>query len=240
MRRLSKHEFYEAGIVRSEAKPVKAINLAVFNEANKSHSNYFDWPVYPSNLFQPKTCLNQSFSAFNNRFFHKSTSPVPEFAKEYIIDPAPTKKVLKKSKLYSKSSSKSKIPQTPTSKKSKVLIPKQNSKSAIVSDKKEPSLHKILRLFRPQIQSFVHKSKIQVFSTVSPKVKKSKAKLLDYEKSFKKLKPKKKEKKVPLNLNSIEPITSFNDYSKPAFTFGEKLWRLNEISIFNIENKQTM
>jgi hypothetical protein len=111
------------------------------------------------------------------------------------------------------------------------------SKSLLLSsDSREPTLHKILRLFRPQIMKFKEKSKIQVFTTVSPAVRKSKEKL---QRSLKILNEVHRKKKKPPKEISIEvfekPLDYKIDLNRPAITFGEKLWKLNEISVLNLE-----
>ena len=169
-------------------------------------------------------------------------SPLPEFAEEFVYH-VPKSATRKR---YHYDSKRPLIPSAPVSVKSSskklILTPsksaiKSKSKSQLLkSDCKESTLHKILRLYRPQVMKFKEKTHIQVFTTVSPAVRKSKAQL---QRSLKLLNDVHRKKKKPPKELSIEvldkPLEYKLDFGRPAITYGEKLWKLNEITMINLE-----
>ena len=102
------------------------------------------------------------------------------------------------------------------------------------ADNKEPVLHKILRLYKPKIMNFKDRSKIRRYTTESIAVKRSKEKMLHSFKllnqTFRKVNHKKKE----VEEQNFETIIKYEEIDRPAVTFGEKLWKLNEISVLNL------
>lgn len=170
-------------------------------------------------------------------------SPVPEFAKEFVYS-NPTSKIQNRKNSHFKRYFDSSPPSCKNSFKhlrktpSKTPVSKSNTRSKSnlsVTDPKEPTLHKILRLFKPQIMKFKDKSHIQVFTTVSSAVKKSKVKLSRRLQILNEVHRKKKSPPKELSVEVFEPQESYlKDYTRPALTFGEKLWKLNEISVLNI------
>ncbi|OMJ70224.1 hypothetical protein SteCoe_31854 [Stentor coeruleus] len=170
------------------------------------------------------------------------TSPVPEFAKDYILSCMDSKKTTSKSMLSTQAKSKDRLSQT-------CLIQNENTSQIVfgsekkdkrryskrINIEKEPTLNKILRLYKPQILNFKDKSKIRIFATISIEARKSKEKMIKNMKRLNKLELKKSKEKCESKTVEVEtPKEVIHNYDKPAATYGEKLWRLNEVSILLI------
>lgn len=224
------------------SKPVTPEYLLQMSYIGKNSSNFLRDNVKLSgtqaiiNRERPNTV---NYKRTNKTF----TSPVPEFVKDYIVSCMDSKKTTSKSNLSTQAKSKDRFSQT-------CLIQKENTSRVVFASKKkdkkryskmfdkskEPALHKILRLYKPQILNFKDKSKIRVFSTISIEAKKNKEKLIKNLKRPNKLELKKGKKKYEPRVEEAETPKKFiYNYEKPAATFGEKLWRLNEVSILNTE-----
>ncbi|OMJ73518.1 hypothetical protein SteCoe_27779 [Stentor coeruleus] len=172
-------------------------------------------------------------------------SPVPEFAKEYVVSCPDSKKYHSKSSLSTQVKSKDRLSQTCQIIKEnndKVLIERKKKDTKKKRDfkwmdmEKEPTLNKIFRLYKPQILNFKDKSKIRVFATVSNGVKRSKAKLMKSLKQLNDIDLKKYKEKVEVEVEEVEKTREITkEYDRPAATYGEKIWRLNEVSILNLE-----
>jgi hypothetical protein len=177
-------------------------------------------------------------TAKNTKKKIRGTTPVPEFASEYLYKPYRFKKNTKSSFLDPKKSSNQKTSNSLPPKKIKIV--KKTLKKRPQSTKnseKEPALNQILRLFKPQVQNLSEKNNFKVFPTVSIGVKRSKANLLRHLKILSRHKPSLElptYEKITLKEEKIQEIKDFKGYSKPAETFGDKLWRLNEVSVINI------
>lgn len=113
----------------------------------------------------------------------------------------------------------------------------QQSRSGVTdTDKKHPE-SQIFHLYKPQVLHISPRSKVRIFSTIN------------LTQSFEKKSPKKNPSPLipsfvkPTLINQKSPedtkplIREPIGYVKPAMTFGEKLWRLNEVSIFSMINK---
>jgi hypothetical protein len=83
---------------------------------------------------------------------------------------------------------------------------------------------------------FKEKTHIQVFTTVSPAVRKSKAQLQRSLKLLNDVHRKKKKNHKDISIEVLDqPIECKLDFNRPAITYGEKLWKLNEITMINLE-----
>ena len=165
------------------------------------------------------------------------TSPVPEFAKEYLRS-NPQPKVRPRSckspacsQQASKKSMNTGTPHTRGNNSHRMLS--AHSRVLNNSFQQEPTLHKILRLFKPQIRIFHDKDKIKRFSTETPAVKKSKAKLISSYKHYRRFNKKDKRKQEESRGNTPEMLALTEQFDRPAATCGEKLWKLKELSILN-------
>lgn len=201
-----------------------------FKNINSEHA-YFDRKKH-------KTMISKRV----NNFFG---SPVPEFAKEYVVNYSDSKKYNCKSSLSTQVKSKDRLSQT-------YQIIKENNDKVLSGRKKndnkkkrnfkwmekEPTLHKIFRLYKPQILNFNEKSKIRVFATVSNGVKRNKAKLMKSLKQLNDIVLEKYKEKVEIEIE-VEEVQKTREITKeyniPTATYGEKVWRLNEVSILNLE-----
>lgn len=173
----------------------------------------------------------------HKRPIKKPESPIPEFAQEFVHNCSKSKPVCNRSVKSISLQSRESLNARATPKKAlSRQASNQKSKSNIQpADCKEPTLHKILRLYKPQILHFEDKSRIRVFTTVSRAVKKSKIRLIKnsqlLNRVFGKKYREKQEEVIEVNEKNREPII---EYPKPAVTYGEKLWRLNEVSVLNL------
>lgn len=208
-----------------------------------SDSHKFDFKTIKSEhpYFDRKRHKTMISKSVKNNF----DSPVPEFAKEYVVSCPDSKKYQSKSSLSTQVKSKDRLSQTCqiikenndkvlSGRKKKDTKKKRNFKW--MDMEKEPTLHKIFRLYKPQILNFEDKSKIRVFSTVSNGVKRSKAKLMKSLKQLNDIDLKKYKEKVEIEVEEVEKTREITkEYDRPAATYGEKIWRLNEVSILNLE-----
>lgn len=222
------------------SKPITPKKLTMFMKPNYPQEPSFSQKICesfenPTKFIVKKKVLNKTLNL---------DSPVPEFAKEFLHSGQTTVLNQRKNSYSKRGSNPSTSPSCKNSFKtlikaqSKGPISKSNTRSKSnlsVTDSKEPTLHKILRLFKPQIMKFKEKSHIQVFTTVSPAVKKSKVKLSRRLELLNEVHRKKKRPAKELSVEVFEPQEQYiNDYTRPAITFGEKLWKLNEISVLNL------
>ena len=174
-----------------------------------------------------------STTAYNK---HRSISPVPAFAKEYIKADSVTASKTKIKSIYATLKIKSK-PVTGSSKRSKtkLIVPLSSQRRSNTLNQTQINNsegNKIFRLYKPQTVHFSPRSKIQIFTTMdvgdphTPKpLKKTINLLLNNSPKPRHLHPTQNEE---VHHIPDKPI----DYPKPAITFGEKLWRLNEVFNF--------
>ncbi|OMJ93330.1 hypothetical protein SteCoe_3682 [Stentor coeruleus] len=109
----------------------------------------------------------------------------------------------------------------------------QQSKAGTIDGRKHPE-PQIFHLYKPQILHISPRSKIRIYTTINltqnlpKKIPRKNPSLLM--KTY--CKPSIQGQKSPDDSALIvkDPV----EYVKPAMTFGEKLWRLNEVSIFNM------
>lgn len=167
-------------------------------------------------------------------------SPIPEFAREFVVDCVEKKKAVSKSLLSTQVKFKESLENEDLKKsfrKKSACEVKKVVKNLVKDEdeEKEPTLHKIFRLYKPQILRFKDKSKIRVFSTVTPEARKSKEKFIQSLRKLNKLGMKKNKKKVLGKKDKKDNNRqTLKDYKMPAFTYGEKLWRLSEASAVQI------
>lgn len=216
-----------------QLKPVTPYSLFSLNDPKPSQTAPIDLLAINSTLTQairPKPIFNSIDKP------KKLESPLPEFIKEYVQGPVLCKNTTKNhtipldNQVFTDNKYKSRVS---TSKPSKQRDSDDNyhrkSKSSEQSIKNYEN--SVFRLYKPQIIQFSPRSNIKLYSTFNLTQKKVKKKpnrphiLRNVHKPI-----------IPSQKNAEDDkitIPEPKEYLKPALTFGEKLWRLNEISIFN-------
>lgn len=221
-------------------KPVTPKSLSMFNMTDlRSIKNVGLSFTAPAKAKQ-ETERKRIFTATCNKRSNKS--PVPAFAKEYVQSASTTasKTVLRPHHLMAKPKPKTVKPQKTREKKEKsemrsgkTPLSSHKRSNTHVEDLNKTQENKIFRMYKPQILHFSPRSKIKIYSTVN------------FGETI--VKPQKRDINLTL-LNLSKPQISCQkhleedsqvqyepiEYLKPAMTFGEKLWRLNEVSIFSM------
>lgn len=163
--------------------------------------------------------------------YRKPCSPVPDFAKEYL-NWNPPKKV--KARPNSQKASKKEIAVSPAVQQKKNCRISHSQSKTLSYSLQDSTLNQIFRFFKPQIQNFTDKDKIRRFSTETLAVKKSKAKLLEYSQKFRKNPKKSKKNKAKNITEGPNNLKNPKEFDRFAETFGEKLWKLHELSVLNL------
>lgn len=212
-------------------------------------------PVTPKTLIMMSTGLNtvntpqQRRMDFVSKTRHKTQtiqlakpdSPVPGFVKEYLVS-----EELRKGKndgksckrLKSQMTQKSVIDQlTQRVKTTQPQVRRQVKtwRDEDLSKKGGFGECKVFRIYKPQVIEISPRSKFTIYSTVqlsntSP-LKRIQGACFATGLALKPVTGGSKGEE-----SEVEVVES-KDYLKPALTFGEKLWRLNEVSIFSMINK---
>lgn len=200
------------------AKPVTPKSLMMMTAGNVAQ--VVPYKIRSMYLEEPQ------MKASSKAAFKKPASPLPDFMKEYLQSKEKVK-VERQSSLHGTQRVKTTRPMKFR------RIHKSFEYRAQTSPQKDNS--KVFRIYKPQIIEISPRSKIKIYSTVN----------------LSNTAPLKKIEKFSLNVNStLKPsvnntkheettqmLTETTEYIKPAMTFGEKLWRLNEVSIFSMITK---
>ena len=162
----------------------------------------------------------------------KPDSPLPGFMKEYLINCD-----LRASRRIGKAQ---KDQQDRKAQRVRTTQPQVRRKERMWKDeglRKEDCVQesKVFRIYRPQVIEISPRSKFTIYSTVN----------------LTNTSPLKRIQRCNFDMGQTAKVTTAGtrgeevevevgeskDYLKPALTFGEKLWRLNEVSIFSMVNK---
>lgn len=155
--------------------------------------------------------------------FKKPVSPLPDFMKEYLQNQEKIR-VRRQSSLHGSQRVQTSKPQRNRKVNQSIQERAQTSP--------EKANNRVFRIYKPQTIEISPRSKFKIYSTLN----------------LSNIAPMKKIQKVNLNFSStLKPsvnntkleettqmMTENAEYIKPAMTFGEKLWRLNEVSIFSM------
>ena len=219
-------------------KPVTPKSLSLYNVKDLNSTAPELFPV--QNLIEKFQVIDRKrvFTADNKQ--RKTQSPVPEFAKEYVQeDIFPQKLTFKQPYVSLQNKSK---PRILTSKpiKQRISITEDKKKISKTSSKQlsQTQERKVSQLYKPQILYLSPRSKIRIYSTINiGEIRPQKSPQKNLNLILKNL------SKPHLILNkpneeTCQAIDEPIEYIKPALTFGEKLWRLNEVSIVSMISKQ--
>jgi hypothetical protein len=185
-------------------------------------------------LQRPQTTKNQHSAIVG-------TANIPEFAREYVLGLSDSRQPgvfpIHSARIVSKDSfTKLNTPRPNSSAPGKIRKPQPKPKLKPETFMHKCTLNDILNAYHPQILNFDDKSKIKVFTTVSKAVKRSKARLQRTMELLNRKYQKRKKVGGDMAEESEEKVYEIeHPYNKPAITFGEKLWRLNEMSVLQIK-----
>lgn len=197
-------------------------------------------PVTPKTLIMMSTGLSTAYSPVQLRMdfagqtrrktqsihLPQHESPLPGFMKEYLVgaDLKASKKIFK-----AKGQARVKTTQPQCRRKQRIRFEETGKRQDM------PQECKVFRIYRPQVIEISPRSKFTIYSTVN----------LTNTSPLKRVERCRFEVKQNVKVltvgtkgedSSVE-LTDCGDYLKPALTFGEKLWRLNEVSIFSMVGK---
>jgi hypothetical protein len=158
--------------------------------------------------------------------FQRDQETLPEFMKEYVqFEIGNRKKEGKSEKTTRVQTTK---PQSRKRKDFQSFRPQS-------SPKKENRESRVFRIYQPQVIEISPRSKFKIYSTacLTNTVPLKKVQKFNFSLNFSQKQQTGQTKVEESSLVLNEPT----DYLKPAMTFGEKLWRLNEVSIFSMIDK---
>ena len=155
--------------------------------------------------------------------FKKPVSPLPDFMKEYLQNQEKVR-VQRQSTLHGSQRVQTSKPQR--SRKTNKSIQERAQTSP------ETVNPRVFRIYKPQIIEISPRSKFKLYSTVNLSNTAPRRKIEKINLNFSStLKPSVNNSKIE---ETTQIMTENIEYIKPAMTFGEKLWRLNEVSIFSM------
>ena len=212
-------------------------------------------PVTPKTLFMMSTGLNSVSTPQQHRIeftrkprnktqtnkLAKPDSPLPGFVKEYLVN-----EELRESKIDERSFKRLKSQMTQISQVTQMTQRVKTTQAQVRRRQRmwrEEDLRKeeivkesrVFRIYKPQVIEISPRSKFTIYSTIqlsntSP-LKRIQGGSLGTGQVLKSATG------VSKGEETLAEVLESKDYLKPALTFGEKLWRLNEVSIFSMINK---
>jgi hypothetical protein len=215
---------------RTTAKPVTPKTLMRFISGS--------WAEAENNMMRKKVEVARVRTENRNRSGKKERrtgqSPIPGFMQDFMQEDNGPHRTQLRSVYYQSPADRTRINTSkPARQRLSITMNTQRAQTSPISElRKNTAEIRVFRMYKPQVLQISPRAKMKIYSNIEipQNAKPSRKKIFNVTAENLRLphiilKSPEGEKKVEI----IEPI----EYLQPAITFGEKLWRLNEVSLIS-------